>query len=957
MNDPRGSIWRKWDFHFHTPSSYDYKNKSITNEQIIDELKKAGVRGVVITDHHTIDVKRIKDLQKLAGTDVVVFPGIELRSDLGGSECIHLIGIFSPDCLLDDLWTKMQGQLSLTPSDVAKLGNDSVYVLFREAAKFIRSQQGVVSVHAGTKSNSIENISNTPKFKQQIKKDLAFDFIDIFEVGSAESVEEYKGVVFPDIRRHFPLVACSDNHNILHYEVKANCWVKADLTLEGLKHAIVEMETRFFIGDAPDKIQRVHNNSTQYIRSLEIRKNSNSTLPESWFDTALELNTDLVAIIGNKGSGKSALADIIGLLGDSKQEEGFSFLNTRKFREIKNNKAQHFNAKLLWHSGNVAAKGLHESLNKSAVEVVKYIPQNYLETICNEIVSSQENQFDKELKKVIFSHVSLADRLGKKSLDEVLEARTVEIANAMNAKKKELTKTNQEIVNIEEMQEKNYQDTLQNQLKVKRSELTAHEKRIPDPVLKPQKNTKDPEIEKFITDLNSAKRQLEVISKEIEKAEEDRAKLAKRVSSADTLKQRIENFQQEFERLEKDSKPELNRLGLEFSDLVKVSITLTALNELRRKAKNDRKELDSKLDVEDPNSLAGQRSAIERKISKLKTKLDEPNKKYAEYERLLEVWENKKNDIVGRPSVVGSVKYYESQIEELKNLPLKLKEATDRRTVLVRGIYAKIFELSDIYRTSYQPVQTFIQKHQLAKDKFNLNFQVSIVETNLVETFLEKIHQRISGSFMGTDEARERLNGIVAKYDLNKEDDVIAFLDDIIENLKIDRTTTPSRKNSIQTQLKKGVTTLELYDYLFSLAYLKPKYSLTLGEKQLSHLSPGEKGMLLLVFYLLIDKDNIPLVLDQPEENLDNQTVYEVLVPCIKEAKNRRQIIIVTHNPNLAVVCDADQVIHAAHDKKKDEKITYVSGAIENTAINKTIVDILEGTKKAFDNRDAKYLQ
>lgn len=109
------------------------------------------------------------------------------------------------------------------------------------------------------------------------------------------------------------------------------------------------------------------------------------------------------------------------------------------------------------------------------------------------------------------------------------------------------------------------------------------------------------------------------------------------------------------------------------------------------------------------------------------------------------------------------------------------------------------------------------------------------------------------------------------------------------------------------------------------------------------------------MFYLLVDKDDIPLVIDQPEENLDNQTVFDLLVPCIKDARQRRQIIIVTHNPNLAVVCDADQVIHADLDKAKNYRLTYESGGIENPLINKAIVDILEGTKPAFKNRDSKY--
>ena len=63
----------------------------------------------------------------------------------------------------------------------------------------------------------------------------------------------------------------------------------------------------------------------------------------------------------------------------------------------------------------------------------------------------------------------------------------------------------------------------------------------------------------------------------------------------------------------------------------------------------------------------------------------------------------------------------------------------------------------------------------------------------------------------------------------------------------------------------------------------------------------------------------------------------------------------VTHNPNLAVVCDAEQVICADLNKEQENKVTYISGAIENPYINQKILDILEGTRPAFDNRDFKY--
>ena len=156
-------------------------------------------------------------------------------------------------------------------------------------------------------------------------------------------------------------------------------------------------------------------------------------------------------------------------------------------------------------------------------------------------------------------------------------------------------------------------------------------------------------------------------------------------------------------------------------------------------------------------------------------------------------------------------------------------------------------------------------------------------------------------------------------------------------------------------QLAKHSSPVTVMTFLFGMDYLKPQFSLRWAGKEIEQLSPGERGTLLLVFYLLIDRSDVPLVIDQPEENLDNHTVVDFLVPSIKEAKSRRQIIIVTHNPNLAVVCDADQVIHASLDKNDGNRVRYVAGAIENPEINKLLVNILEGTRPAFDNRDRKY--
>jgi predicted metal-dependent phosphoesterase TrpH len=187
---PRGSEWRKWDLHFHTPSSYEYSNKGLSNEDLVTTLKAAGIAVVAVTDHHLIDVERVKHLQSLAGNDLTVLPGIELRTELGGSESVHIIGIFPENLDLVHIWTTVQGKLDLTESAVKDKGNDKVYVDFKEAAKVIHDLGGLVSVHAGKKSNSIENISNAQAFKRAVKKDLAEACIDILELGRPSDAED-----------------------------------------------------------------------------------------------------------------------------------------------------------------------------------------------------------------------------------------------------------------------------------------------------------------------------------------------------------------------------------------------------------------------------------------------------------------------------------------------------------------------------------------------------------------------------------------------------------------------------------------------------------------------------------------------------------------------------------------------------------------------------------------------
>jgi predicted ATPase len=199
------------------------------------------------------------------------------------------------------------------------------------------------------------------------------------------------------------------------------------------------------------------------------------------------------------------------------------------------------------------------------------------------------------------------------------------------------------------------------------------------------------------------------------------------------------------------------------------------------------------------------------------------------------------------------------------------------------------------------------------------------------------------------------MRGLLKEVNFGDVESTLKFLSTLDDMLHFDRRESGGgRETMIVDQLRRGGEPLEIFDYLFGMSYLVPRYSLTYDQQEISQLSPGERGLLLLVFYLLVDKDDIPLIIDQPEENLDNQTIFRVLVKCIKAAKQRRQVIMVTHNPNLAVVCDAEQIICATCDKATNT-FKYISGGIEAPLIKARVVEILEGTEPAFRNRRQKY--
>ena len=139
-------------------------------------------------------------------------------------------------------------------------------------------------------------------------------------------------------------------------------------------------------------------------------------------------------------------------------------------------------------------------------------------------------------------------------------------------------------------------------------------------------------------------------------------------------------------------------------------------------------------------------------------------------------------------------------------------------------------------------------------------------------------------------------------------------------------------------------------------------------------MSQWKQAFVILKLLLEFSEKSCPILNDQPEDSLDNRAIYNELVKYLKDKKKERQVIIVTHNPNVVVSADAEQIIVANQDGKDSPneasmKFQYVSGALEfskpvdekisfvlkSKGIREHVCEILEGGEDAFKQRERKY--
>lgn len=859
----RGSEWRKWDLHLHTASSYDYKYKGDdADEKLVDALREKEIAAVAITDHFCIDSKRIAHLRELA-PEITFFPGVELRTDKGASN-VHVILIFSETEDLEQLETeffvKMRG-----PRSVAKNpdNDERIYWDYHDICNFAKEHGGLISIHAGSKTNGIDQeISSALPVKDAIKEEYA-STVDIFEIGQPEKdVSDYEGIVFKEIKRK-PLVYCSDCHNPNEYhkdsDAKGFLWIKADPTFNGLKQILYEPETRVRI----DKTQPETKPNYQTIREI--------VFDDPLFQVdAIPLNDKLNCIIGGKSTGKSILLRNIAYAVDRDQV-------------IEKEKGSSYSP----HSVNMK---VHWCDEETAERKLVYIPQSYLNKLTDN--PEETTEVDEIIKDIVMSNESISKAYEEFSLKR-------------DSLKEELDKSIYQYISLREKVQK---------------------------------------IEVAIKELGNE----EGIKKEIARLDAERQALAKSeaLSEAeytrfDALSKSIANINNELQMLNNDKKV-ISSAGsvvspASFSALLadqdlkaKVTKTVESIVQNANKAWSDEK-----------RSILQE---IGNRESCLVEKLNKESSSYKEIESKI------KNDkAIG--TLVSSINKEGQKLQTIESHKKQL-------ALLKKELLVVTHFLQNVHKDFFDIYNRFAEYANESLKSKSRELDIVIEIPFRCDSFKE---------MMGDTFDRRSLKTIMDLDEFSSSDYNEAFVERLISAFSSD---------SLKTKVSyTGETAMrEALGDWYNLTY---KVALSGDNDTINQMSPGKRAALLLkVLIKLADKES-PILIDQPEDDLDNRSIWEELIEFIKERKIDRQFIIVTHNANVVLGCDAEEIIvanqcgiNSPNNKYRfeyrtgsieddrpvmDSKGKKIPGILNNQGIQQHICSILEGGSDAFELRRNKY--
>ncbi|HRN90210.1 MAG TPA: hypothetical protein PK543_00800 [Candidatus Saccharibacteria bacterium] len=922
-NSQRGSEWRRWDLHVHTPKSivqeYGGDNEDAWEayitalEALPSDVKVLGINDYIFIDGYE-KVLEYKNSGRLPNIDLIL-PVIELRVDkfVGNTDLnrINYHVIFSDDVSV----ATIKSQFIASLSSSAKLDPDVDNVTWNGVV----DEQSLTDLGQLIYDNAPDESKPTDTHKVIGFNNINFSLDAIKEllrtntylkdhitaIGKSEwdsfrwtgSASDKKTIInstdlvftaspsSEDANKHIEtltnqgvnckVIHSSDAHKVADDTSNTqprdigHCftWVKADTTFNGLKQVLYDYSDRVRLQQ-----NSPYDDDIKYVLDKILIK-KDGVLQEQ----EIPVNRDLVSIIGSKGSGKSLLLSAISSVSDLADYDPDH--KHPIFDDGDNTQLVDFEL-LDKGSNGVKKEDIELSIGKDEyyTEPVLYVAQEELAGRSK----NKKNVRDEYLRELGIDNLSISYQ----DITDDTEYNLDQIDSLTNDLNKITKSVDQNVSSdkVSEYLEKKIKSLEQTNEKLSNAQTKKVIEELSTVIAKGQEATlwhKDDgfkDIELLAQDMNSRVSVFNAKAKTFDIPEADLLPLV----DVDELKKAYE----------------------------KSSVSLEKKLEDLRKQYGEKKEELEQLGVsEDIPTLLKTVENIQREIA--------TNKKYLDEVKALQ------ENIPVRQTYVGDLfksdAIIHKRISEIEE-DINKKFDTFKSERKSSPIFEKLFKSIDI--------------------KANVFFDFKKLEADIVECFykdrltVKDLHKII-------------FDGKEPTYEAYFEWIESSFWNFLSENIKGLKVSTSSGLSGL-VRLRQ-VVLLDWYEYVSVSVNITHKFGDTL--KELSIMSTGELATVLLKLILVtqgLDKQII--LLDQPEDHLDNEFIANDLVELIRELKKKRQIIMVTHNANLVVMTDSEQVIVANGIDKE-----YLSGGIEKSEIRDSIVRILEGGAEAFKKRYKRY--
>lgn len=972
-----GSRWHRWEPHIHAPGTVlnDQFKGAGSWERYLQALEAATppIRAIGVTDYYSTEsyerVCKAKRQGRLPGCDLI-FPNIEMRLGIGTvkgkSVNLHLlVSPEDPDHLtelkrfLTRLTFSAHGDsFCCNKGDLSRLGHwsdprltDPALELQRGSEQFKVSfdqikqvyadsawaRQNILIAVAGSETDGTSGVraAADATLRQEIEKFAHVIFASSpaqrdFWLGRRSATED-------ELQRRYgglkPCMHGSDAHEertVGNPDEDRYSWIKGAPEFDALRQACIDPAGRAFVGLEPP----VSGTLSQVIATIEVTDAPWAMTP------TLAFNPGLVAIIGARGSGKTALADMIALGCDATSDRlsPASFLT--RARELLHGAS----ALLRWRDGDKTKRSLDGSDESFSAEYprARYLSQQFVEELCS--AHGMTDALMREIERVIFEAHPLSDRDGAVDFVELLEMRATRFRQAREREEDALADLSERIgIELE-----------------KRTLVTALQKQIAEKT-------------KLIAGYTNDR------SKLVARGSEARVE---RLGALTAAAEKVRGYLRYF------SAQEQSLLGLE--DEVSNVRNHQAPEALRRSQERHKSTglkpeewglflLDYKGDVDTSltEHLASARSsakdwrgnppapAADPKVALIPddAQLDQLplallQAEIARLEKLVSVDRDTANKFSALSKRIteenGAFERLKERLADCEGANQRVRTLAQEREAAYVRVFDAIVAEQAVLTDLYHPLMARLSAAGETLKKLSFSVARDADVDRWAEAGEQLLDLRQRGPFKGRGTLRQLADAALkAPWETGDPHTISGamaeFRDDYQEAL-LERSPVPKADQADYRAWSKRFA-----KWLYGTEHIAIQYSIDYDGVDIRKLSPGNRGIVLLLLYLALDDaDDRPLIIDQPEENLDSKSIFDELVGLFREAKNKRQVIMVTHNANLVVNTDADQIIVAQvgpHPPGELPPITYLSGGLESAHIRKAVCEILEGGERAFQER------